>query len=893
MKRKFRILLLILLTVVFWRLVGGGLRVSSDFPFISQPQYISSFDLPRVWTEGGAEGLGEYVAFFLWSYPINFIGSFFAKLGLEFVFLEWLLVLMPILLMGVFGMWKFSQSLGFSREAKLIATSFYLINTYIILLIDGGQLLLGLAYAFFPLSFLVFDNGVNGGLRNKIVAGLVLTILGFFDFRFIFVLFLLLFLRFLYGFLFPKERTGSFLNERKKRVDWIGKWFFTTFICGLVVLGLNAYWLLPLKFAPITSLTHAFFTQTTFLSFTNLGHSIMLLSPHWYENIFGSVTALKWEFLLIPILVFAAPILRKKSPLVGFWLLVALISVFLSKGSSGPLSNLYPWMFENIPGFSLFRDSTKFFVLVALSYSVLIGVTVDEVIVRLRNYKSQITNYKLFLLLVICYLLFLIRPVLQDKMTGILSKPRFEKEYTFLADLLDDDNNFSRVFWIPSFPALGYSEPIHPRVEAARLVQKRTFAAGTKGTYEIFNFLREAPYMGEIFNVAGIGYIAYPPLDEKKDNMHPDNIRYYFTFLDQLSKLPWLSKIDHPPIPLLKVKNHQERFFLTPNLWWVIGSDNIYNESTKSANLSLSKNAFVFAEEYAGLGSRISELPEAKIILNDKTVTDLAAGFILPDKLLFPAKNLKNDPDENGWWKREAKDIIAWRYFLADKYGIETQDFDLGGGWAVGEGEKEFQMSNVKFQMGNILLARVMESSRSGLLKFYQDEKEVGQIKTQMDSNANIRWFEVGKLIDDREITIKSQGDINVVNTLASLDKDLWESYKNRADKLQEKIAVLSKDNTSTASATISYTKINPTKYRVSVSNLKKSGFLIFSQSYDGFWKVNGQSGFPVYSLLNGFRVEKDGQYLVEFEVQKYVIFGLVISGITLLLAGGAIKRNG
>ena len=62
--------------------------------------------------------------------------------------------------------------------------------------------------------------------------------------------------------LFSKERTGSYL-ERKKWADWIGKWFFTAFICAFIILGLNAYWLLPLKFAPITSLTHAFFTQTT------------------------------------------------------------------------------------------------------------------------------------------------------------------------------------------------------------------------------------------------------------------------------------------------------------------------------------------------------------------------------------------------------------------------------------------------------------------------------------------------------------------------------------------------------------------------------------------------------------------------------------------------------
>ncbi|MDP3733266.1 MAG: hypothetical protein Q8Q91_01875, partial [Candidatus Daviesbacteria bacterium] len=403
------------------------------------------------------------------------------------------------------------ENLKLSNPAKLVAAIFYSANTYVLLLADGGQLSIALAFAFFPLSFLAWEKARERGIKTKIWAGIATAILGFFDFRFIYLLAAILAIKFFYEILFL-----NFKGFNK----WIMVWIKTVTAAAVMVFGLNVYWLLPLVMSSISPETYKFFTQTSFESLGSLGHAILLLSPHWPENIFGKITALRWEFIVIPAFALLAPILTHKNKTVLFWFVVLVVSIFLSKGGAVPFVAVYPWLYNHLPGFSLFRDSSKFFTLEALSYAVLWGIVTDALFGKLKSVGLRI----LFILVLVFYLLFLIRPVWTAQMTGTFSNPRLQGEFTHLKDLLQSDKFSSRVFWIPSLSPLGYFDSQHPAVEASRLVQKRPFAVGTLGTYEIFNFLREAPFMGEIFDVAGIGYIAYPPLDPKRDNLHLDNV---------------------------------------------------------------------------------------------------------------------------------------------------------------------------------------------------------------------------------------------------------------------------------------------------------------------------------------------------------------------------------
>lgn len=873
MKVKFAIILLFfVLGGTYWQWWLPGSRVANDFSLISQGSLRSQLDIPQTWSVSGTEGLGEYSVFTLWSWPFSFIWGILGNLNLSSSFLERILVIIPFLLIGGYGIWKVCQRFNLSIYAKFISTLFYLTNTYILLVIDGGQLTISLAYALFPMGFLLMKDASCGSLKKKVLAGLLISTIGFFDIRFLYVFFLLNLISFFYELFFLKMN---------KWLDWIFDWLKTMTIITLIILGLNTYWLLVLFKFPLSISTYSSFIQTSFTSFISFSHTLLLLSPHWFKNVFGNVTPLRFEFIIFPILVFLAPILRIKDKVVGYWVLVVLVSLFLTKGSSEPLGYTYQWFYNNIPGFSLFRDSSKFFFLVALAYSILIGISLDEIIKRIKNHKIKVS----FFVTLVVFLVIITRPIWLGEMTGTFSSPYLEKEYLELNNFITNDKSQSNIFWIPTISPLTILDAEHPALEASRLSQKRPFKQAILGTYETFNFVREASYMGQLFDVSSIGYVIYPPLNFRRDNLSADNTKYYNTFLGQLKNLPWLSKIDNLAIPTLKVNHHQDKFFIAPNIWWVIGSDGIYNEATKSSELVLSKNALIFPQEDKRLGRRIDEMSSLRIALYNKGLLDLTASLIKVEDLIFPAKKLGSNPDKNGWWKREAADLVNFKDFLQTKYGIVTQDFDLGGGWAIGEGNLKLDTLNLKKSKESILLARVMESSRSGEIIFTQGNYLVGKISTKTPL-TNIKWFEIGRVFGNQDITISTKGDINIINALAYVVPSEWEQYENKVAGYQDQNKIVNFDpkNTDENTAKVIFKQLTPTKYIVNIQDLNKPGILVFSQSFDSKWKLSSQEPFPIYSLLNGYYVEKSGQYILEFEAQKYVLPGLLVSLVTLLI---------
>lgn len=867
MNKKWRIFTSLLM-ITFWSWWTWGPRVGNDYPFVSDQTLKELFDIPRTWTERGSVGLGEYTIFTLWSYPINLLAGVLAKFfGIDFVMQERMFFLIFFIAAGIWGIKNLSRIFLIGKWGQMGATFLYLANTYILLVIDGGQLSVAFAYSWLSVCLSAAIWATNKGLRAKLLAGLSVWILGAFDIRFVFIFGLITFIYFLFNMVSEKV---DFKNK-------ISSFATTTLIIFITFCLLNAFWIIPQIKYPLDQTAYALLTETNFDVFGNLGHSLLLLSPHWPRNVFGKITPLRFEFILIPILVFLAPILEKKKKQIKFWLLLAILGIFLSKGSAEPLPKIYQWLYSYIPGFSLFRDSSKFFFLTCLSYALLFGITVDHLARR----------SKLLALSILIYCFVLLSPVWLGQMNGTLNKPRLENEFLQVSELIKRNPSFARIFWIPSTAPLSYSSPNHPILEASRIYRLRPFALGVKGTYEKFNFLREASFTGELLDISGVSSIVYPPLDARRDELSKDNINYYKTFLNQLLTLPWVKGLDpDSKIPIIETKKHQDRFFVADNTWVVIGSDNIYQESTKSALRHLSENAFIFADEHPGLSKKLITFPQVKILLNQKDDVDLLISLMSQERLLFPAQKLKKEPDYLGWWMRKGTDLTPLRSFLQDKYGIDNQDFDMGGGWSIAEGKRSLLIQSDKIKAGGFLFARMIESSKSGEVRFRQSGEIIGQVKT-FNLESRVRWFKVGELINDTNLEIQTNGDINILNALAVLSAQELEDLSKQVKTLQDqnKIVDFNDDNIARSSnVKINYLMVSPTKYTIDISNLKQPVTLVFSSSYDSKWRLDNQEALPIYSLLNGFLIERNGRYTLEFSPQEDVKIGLIISGVSLFI---------
>lgn len=334
---------------------------------------------------------------------------------------------------------------------SLLASLIYTTNTYILMVVIGNQLGVALAYAFAPFPLLAciklfFDNKT---IRQAVIAGVLLGLLGIFDIRFFYML------SFGIGALY------LFTLTKKNFIKSTGLFLLAY---GIVVL-MHLFWILPILVTgsnPISLVGEEYtgVESVRFFSFAKLETAMSFLHPNWPENIFGKVSFQKPEFLVLTLLGIASLFFvakdKVKRPLI-YMFFIFLLGVFLAKGSNEPFGQIYIWLFEYIPGFKMFRDPTKWYLLIALSLSVLIPYALFHMG---RKWKKYAVGFVILFVLFWCYL---IRQGFTMNKGSFISHP-INKEYLDFADTLINDDEFYRTLWLPRLHRYGYYSHTHPAV---------------------------------------------------------------------------------------------------------------------------------------------------------------------------------------------------------------------------------------------------------------------------------------------------------------------------------------------------------------------------------------------------------------------------------------------
>jgi hypothetical protein len=235
-----------------------------------------------------------------------------------------------------------------------------------------------------------------------------------------------------------------------------------------------------------------------------------LLHPNWPENLFGKTYFLQPEFLVIPILAFSSLLFIKRTSKehihINFFAGMAIIGAFLSKGVTGPFEGIFSWMFTHIPGFVMFRDPTKFYVFIAIAYSLLIPYTLDKVIhaLKITNNTLRITIYVVFVI----FWLSTIRAVVTGEVKGNFRPMVLTPEYIRLKDILVADNKPSRTLWIPQKEKFVYMSDTHPALTVEELYKGASLSAVTS--------IIRTPAFTQRVRDAAIGYVIVPTDIEKR-----------------------------------------------------------------------------------------------------------------------------------------------------------------------------------------------------------------------------------------------------------------------------------------------------------------------------------------------------------------------------------------
>lgn len=844
--------------VVFRSFFSAGPLVWGDAPFY----YLKAFeDLslePSIWESRGRLGV---VTDLYWIYPLMVLYGILGKLGLSNDIIIRLIFYFPAVSFALFSSWLFAGQLRFSRIVRFFCSLFYTFNTYFILLIDGGQVGVALAYGLFPLALLHLHKLISSKNRLQFfITIFVLLLLGTADARFAIIS--------IFTFI-VWAGLEHFTSLKKIRSQNLAKFM----LLGITLLLLSLYWIIPVLVIEPTTGSIARSTS----QLISILHPLFLFQPHWPLNEFGKIAPPQWFFLGIPFLIFTNLFFKSRQTLV--FVPCFLFFVFFAKGSTGVLGNLYTLGIETIPLASAFSDTTKFFAPLLLFAGVLIGASVQNLH---RLFKKKVIS-ALMIVSIFIYLLFLVYPAVLGNMNGVLAERSLPKDFKVLANKIYSEEGFLRTVWFPERHPFSFDTKTNPALDAKSLAETRGLGALNVGTLDRFNFMHNSLFL-DWFDLLGIKYMIFSG-DPRKISFSQKEREERQNLIGLAEKTRGLVRVDlGTTFPIYRLEQAKPRVFAVEKLLAVVGGDDIYEQfREKDGSFSVGNQAFVFFEDGKWNPRNLQDVTpnSTALIFNKKNKGDLVLSF-LQGYFKGPSDNIKSD-----WAIRNPKEYLRWKYeLLVNK--IETKEFDYGRGIAFSSQPKEKIMFDLRTSQDDeyILAIRSMSAPySSSLYGFFQDKK----LEINSPSSDRFGWYtkELRLSAGRYSLVLENTNGFQVINVVALIPKGEWEAANVLTDKLVQKFQVLESGYVPKEKwVTIPYRQKNATKYTVNLQS--QYNWLIFTDSYHPQWTLTQDGKYsdplPAYSMVNVFYTNGLSTTELVFRGREKVFSAFIISGFGFLV---------
>lgn len=537
------VLLVFLVFLITYRVLFlPKLFFGGDYYFPPFPQYENTLEEDiSLWTNQTNSGLGGS------SLPVlgtdiytRYLVSVLVKSGFSALAVQKTLFLLPLIILMYLGSSCLLKLLIKSKIYRILGILVYSTNAYIQLVVKGGQFGIAFAYFLLPLCLYYFLKIMLPANKRKLdspklsdVLGLALTQAAviFSDIRYFFILAVFYFIYFMVWLIAVK------FNLVKLSYKRLLLFLFT----GIFTIGLLSFWFIPLSVFGSGIISRDLTEYTAlgalkYFSFADFSNTISLLHPNWPENIFGKTYFMRPEFLIIPVIAYLSfYYLGKKKTFYEslgslypvsllYFSLLALVGAYLSKGVNDPFGIMNSWFYVNIPGMSLFRDPTKFYVLIASGYAVMIPTTlslVSEQLIHFRNIKSVSNKHVRLLpaLLFFCFWVFALRAGFSLETTSGLRPMSVPEDYVQLGAVLDKDQGISGVMWLPDLSPFNYSSKMHNSVSAKSLLSAPSHEYLLK-----FFSAGNLEHIKRYLDAWNIGYLVIP--DDKFGNIFAEGRKY-------------------------------------------------------------------------------------------------------------------------------------------------------------------------------------------------------------------------------------------------------------------------------------------------------------------------------------------------------------------------------
>ncbi len=457
-----------------------------------------------------------------------------ALLGLGYDAVTKITFFIPIALLTFLSPYFLMKNVIENKFAAFIAAIFYATTPYGI----TNQPPIHVVYALAPLIILLFMKAMqNRRLSSWVYFVLCYNVGLIYEVRIMFLVTLVLLVYLLLHFKF------------KDRLLYV-----YGLLSVLLILLLNAFWILPTVLGGASQDIGAIANRGLFGDeLADIAHSLALSPWYWTgglpndEFIMQTILPHLWVAPIIAMaVVFSPSVARRRITL--FFVIIAAAGILYAKQSGEPFSNLYFWSYSNIPGFNLFRESSKFYTLTALGYMGLIGLS----IYGLFKLKNKHRNKIIFVASSLVVLSSAVNafPVVSGRLGGLTVSSPVPPEYKAINETVGSPESPGRALWVPSPGRWAESSIGKPKANAVNLLDnewllysKDEYSTTEQPIESDIVELLQSSFAESLLSESSISHVILPPrLSEAGEDFYRfygDDRGYYERSLDQIS---WLKK---------------------------------------------------------------------------------------------------------------------------------------------------------------------------------------------------------------------------------------------------------------------------------------------------------------------------------------------------------------
>ncbi len=620
------LLILTLITVCcywFWFFDWGAIT-AGDWGYLSQTASRELWNWPSMIDRFGKVNLTIQTApiFAIW----GALSYFF-----NFEIISRLVYLFPSVLIPLYGSFVLNKYILKSDLGAFVGAIVFNSSIYF-LMIRQGHLLLACGYAVMLWVIYFFIRMINERkIWQAIAVSFAAFLCGSFEFRGLYIAIWLVFLYYIYY---------NLVESRKWKVFWQ-----TTGLCAITLtlfVLYNFYWLLPFSRMEVLSQNSLFERAIITSEFFDLVRAFSMFIIWWSGTAIRPTWDVPFNFFISPIAAFIGFYLNKANPKIIFFTMLAILGIFLSKQAGQPFPDFYAWLYKNFIGFAAFREASKFYGIISLGYSIMIGSLVVWLIDNWNQKNWQKIGSTLIILTLISSFLWHNRPMINQEYGALTVPKKLPVEFAKFNDFVSVQNDFFYVLGVPILDNWFSDSGNHQRLDLVNLVQtdwKKVMNLPVRSienpitTREITTYLLDKPFFEQFSRQLGIKYLVVPPPDKTQVLSQIESLGGRDYYIESVKKMTFMKQIDIGTGDLLIFENlnYKEQKTFTRQVYETKTANNLdlksqFFKETLGEEFNFYLNEEVDDDKKSNNFAKVTGLFEtlkSKEIQNDKIVQKL------------------------------------------------------------------------------------------------------------------------------------------------------------------------------------------------------------------------------------------------------------------------------